>query len=79
MMRAKLQFTQVMQVLRQLDSLRGSLTLVYPSSVSLVVKQFDVVALTGDDIPVGSHSLLTRLLLNPEATLTQAVRYQDNG
>lgn len=37
--------TQVMQVLRQLDSFRGSLTLVNPSSASLVVNQFDVLAL----------------------------------
>lgn len=38
--------TQVMQVLRQLDSFRGSLTLVNPSSASLVVNQFDVLALS---------------------------------
>ena len=43
-----------------------------------IENQFDVLALTGADIPVGSHSLLTRLLLKPKATLAQAVGYQDN-
>lgn len=72
------QYTQVMQDLRQLDSFRLSLTLVHPSSASLVVNQFNVWALTGPDISVGLHSLLARLLLNPEGTLAQDVRYQDD-
>lgn len=49
---------------------------VCPSSASLVVNQFDVLAWSLYSIPVGTLSL-TQIWLNPKATLARAVRYQD--